>query len=42
MGITLKPIGIAINQERQHFGGWSKVVTDLVMNEEYKEALRSP
>jgi len=39
MGITLKPIGIARTQEQQHFGGWSEVVTDLVMNEEYEEAL---
>ncbi len=39
MQITLKTIGIAKNREHQHFGGWSEVVTDLVLNEEYKEAL---
>lgn len=39
MQITLKTIGIAKNREQQHFGGWSEVVTDLVLNEEYKEAL---
>jgi tRNA-Thr(GGU) m(6)t(6)A37 methyltransferase TsaA len=37
--ITLKTIGVAKNHEQDHFGGWNKVVTDLVMNEEYKEAL---
>ncbi len=39
MGITLKPIGTARNREQQHFGGWSEVVTDLAMYEEYEEAL---
>ena len=39
MQITLKSIGVAKNQEQQHFGGWSEVVTDLVIDEEYKEAI---
>jgi len=39
MKITLKPIGIAQNQEKKHFGGWEKVVTNIIINEEYKEAL---
>ncbi len=39
MEITLKTIGVAKNHEQDHFGGWNKVVTDLVMNKEYKEAL---
>ena len=39
MEITLKTIGVAKNREQQHFGDWSQVATDLVMNEEYKEAL---
>ena len=39
MEITLKSIGIATNQEEQHFGGWSEIVTDLIINEEYEEAL---
>ncbi len=39
MEITLKTIGVAKNHEQDHFGGWNKVATDLVMNEEYKEAL---
>ena len=39
MEIKLKTIGTANNREQQHFGGWSEVVTDLVLNEEYKEAL---
>jgi len=37
--ITLKPIGIAKNQEKKHFGGWSGVVTDLVIDEKYRQAL---
>lgn len=39
MVITLKPIGFARNAEKKHFGGWNKVVTDLVINPEYKDAL---
>ncbi len=39
MEITLKTIGVAKNREQQHFGGWSQVATDLIINEEYKEAL---
>lgn len=39
MEITLKSIGLAKNQEKKHFGNWSNVITKLVINEEYKEAL---
>ena len=39
MEITLKPIGFAENFEQKHFGGWQKISTDIVINEEYKEAL---
>lgn len=39
MEIKLKSIGAAKNQERAHFGGWSGVVTDLVIDREYEEAL---
>ena len=39
MEIKLKSISIAKNQEKKHFGEWKDVVTDLVINEEYKDAL---
>lgn len=39
MTITLKPIGIARNKQKQHFGGWDKVTTDLVINKDYQPAL---
>ncbi|MEK9173407.1 MAG: tRNA (N6-threonylcarbamoyladenosine(37)-N6)-methyltransferase TrmO [Patescibacteria group bacterium] len=39
MEITLKTIGFARNQETDHFGGWGKVVTDLVIKDEYRDAL---
>jgi tRNA-Thr(GGU) m(6)t(6)A37 methyltransferase TsaA len=39
MEITLKTIGFAKNREQQRFGGWSEVVTDLVLDEKYKEGL---
>lgn len=39
MDITLKPIGFARNAEKKHFGGWDKVVTELVINPEYKDSL---
>ena len=39
MEITLKIVGVAKNREQHKFGGWSAVVTDLVLDEEYKEGL---
>lgn len=39
MEIKLKPIGFAKNQEKKHFGGWYGVVTELIINEQYKDAL---
>ncbi|TSC81913.1 MAG: hypothetical protein G01um101420_696 [Parcubacteria group bacterium Gr01-1014_20] len=39
MEINLKTIGFARNQEIDHFGGWDKVVTELVINDEYQDAL---
>lgn len=39
MTITLKPIGVARNKQKQHFGDWNKVVTDLVINKDYQPAL---
>ncbi|MEK7508192.1 MAG: tRNA (N6-threonylcarbamoyladenosine(37)-N6)-methyltransferase TrmO [Patescibacteria group bacterium] len=40
MDIKIKPIGFAKNQERKHFGNWRDVITDIVVNDEYKEALK--
>jgi len=39
MDITMRPIGFAKNSERKHFGGWADIVTDVVINDEYKDAL---
>jgi len=38
--IILKPIGFARNNERKHFGGWASVVSDIVINPEYADALK--
>lgn len=40
MEIILKPIGFVRNEEKSHFGGWNKIVSELVINEEYKDALK--
>lgn len=40
MEIKLKTIGFVKNQEKQHFGDWSKIVTDLVIDQKYKDALK--
>lgn len=40
MEIKLKPIGFAKNQEKKHFGGWHKVVSDLVIAQQYQDALK--
>ncbi len=40
MEIKLQPIGFSKNQERQHFGGWGEVITDLILDEEYAGALK--
>ncbi len=40
MEIKLKTIGFVRNQEKQHFGRWSEVVTDLVIDQQYKDALK--
>ena len=39
MQISFKPIGFARNQEAKHVGGWAGVVTDLVIEEQYQDAL---
>ena len=39
MKIKLQPIGFAKNKEGKHIGGWSEVVTDLVIEEQYQDAL---
>ncbi len=40
MEVKLKTIGFVKNQEKQHFGDWSKIVTDLVVDHKYKDALK--
>ena len=40
MEVKLKTIGFVKNQEKQHFGDWSKIVTSLVIDEQYKDALK--
>ena len=42
MIISLKPIGVAQNKQKQHFGDWNKVVTDLVINKDYQSAFNRP
>lgn len=39
MEMTLRPIGVAKNGEGQHFGDWDGVLTELVIDPEYAEAL---
>lgn len=39
MKITLEPIGVAKNREKKHFGGWGEIVTNIAIDEKYKEAL---
>lgn len=39
MEIKVKSIGIARNNEKRHFGAWNNVVSELVIDNEYKEAL---
>lgn len=40
MEIKLKAIAVAENAEKKHFGGWRDVVTDIVIDEKYKDALK--
>lgn len=39
MEIKFKPIGFVKNNEKRHAGGWRDILSDLAINEEYKEAL---
>ncbi len=39
MEIKLTSIGIAKNKEREHFGKWKDVITDLIIHDRYKDAL---
>lgn len=40
MTISMTHIGIVKNKEKsQHFGGWSKVVSDIIVNKEFAPAL---
>lgn len=40
MEIKLTPIGVAKNKERKHFGKWKDVITDIVIDDKYKDALQ--
>lgn len=40
MEIKLKSIGVIKNKEKSHFGGWHKVVTDLIIDHKYQGALK--
>lgn len=38
--IKIKPIGFVRNKvKEQRFGGWNKIVSEIVLNKEYKDAL---
>jgi tRNA-Thr(GGU) m(6)t(6)A37 methyltransferase TsaA len=38
--ITIKPIGVVKNNiEESKFGGWDEVISEIILNKEYKEAL---
>ncbi len=40
MTISIRPVGIVRNKEKgQHFGGWSKTVSDIVVNKRLTPAL---
>lgn len=39
MEIKLTPIGIARNNEQKHFGKWRDVMTELVIDKKYTDAL---
>jgi tRNA-Thr(GGU) m(6)t(6)A37 methyltransferase TsaA len=39
MEIKLTSIGIAKNKEKKHFGRWRDVITELIIDERYKDAL---
>lgn len=39
MEIKLNPIGFAKNKESKHFGNWRQVVTELIIEPKYQEAL---
>ena len=40
MEIKAVPIGFAKNKEKAHFGGWCDVITELVIDPQYKDALK--
>lgn len=35
----MKTIAVAENTEKKHFGGWRDVITNIVIDEKYKDAL---
>lgn len=38
--IKVKSIGYAKNRQKEHYGGWAGVVTDLIIKREYRGALK--
>lgn len=40
MQIKLKSIGLAKNQEKNHFGNWAGVVSEIVIDKEYQKSLK--
>lgn len=39
MQIKLKSIGIAKNNARDHFGGWEKNITEIIVDKKYQDAI---
>ncbi len=37
--ISINPIGIVRNKEKHHFGGWNKVVSDVIVHQRFAPAL---
>lgn len=40
MQINLKSIGLAKNREKEHFGNWAGVVSEIVIDKQYEESLK--
>jgi len=40
MQIKLRSIGVAKNLEKKHFGKWADVLSELVIDKKYKDALK--
>ncbi len=37
--ISIRPVGVVRNKEKQHFGGWNKTVSDVVVSKRFGPAL---